>query len=76
MDELRRRPQAVDHALQVQQARHIGRGDVLGAVAVEAADAVVVQLGRDRLAGDAGAAAEGASFIGPVDPLPRRSLPG
>jgi hypothetical protein len=76
VDNLRRRPQAVDDALPVQRARHVGRGDVLGPVTVEVADAVVVHPGRDRLAGDAEAAAEAASFVGPVDPLPRQSPQG
>ena len=67
MDDLHRQLQAVDHALHVEQAGHVGRRDVLGPMAVEVVDAVVAHLGRDRLVGDAEAAAEAAAFVGPVD---------
>ena len=51
----------------MEQAGHVGGGDVLGAMAMEVVDAVIAHLGRDRLVGDAEAAAEAAAFIGPVD---------
>jgi len=67
VDDLQRQLQAVDHALHVEQTGHVGRGDVFRAVAVEVVDAVVAHLGRDRLVGDAKAAAEPAALVGPVD---------
>ena len=67
MDDLHRQLEAVDHALHMEQAGHVGRGDVLGPVAVEVMDPVEAHLGRDRLVRDAEAAAEAAALVGPVD---------